>query len=126
MENKVQNDGFRYVYSAKEQEELKRIRSKYVPQEESKLDQLRRMDAAVTRKGNILSLVMGIIGVLIMGVGMCCCMVWGGVWFVPGIVIGILGIFLAAMAYPVYQRVTKKEREKIAPQILKLADELMK
>ena len=61
-----------------------------------------------------------------MGVGMSCAMVWQGVLFIPGIIIGLAGIGLVAAAYPVYNYVTKKEREKIAPEIIRLTDELLK
>ena len=61
-----------------------------------------------------------------MGVGMCCVLVWMGPWFIPGIIIGIIGIAIIALAYPLYNYVTKKEREKIAPEIIRLTDELMK
>ena len=47
-------------------------------------------------------------------------------WFIPCIIIGLVGIVIFAMAYPVYQKVLKKEREKIAPEIIRLTDELMK
>ena len=57
---------------------------------------------------------------------MCCAMVWQGIWFIPGIVIGLAGIVVVAMAYPIYQKILKKEREKIAPEIIRLTDELMK
>jgi hypothetical protein len=33
---------------------------------------------------------------------------------------------LVALAYPLYNRVLKKQREKIAPEILRLSDELLK
>ncbi len=118
---------FEYRYSAKEQEEIKRIRKKYMPEEEAdKMAQLKRLDASVTRKGEVVSLVVGIVSCLVMGVGMCCCMVWGGVWFIPGIIIGLIGIVGVAAAYPLYARITKKERQRIAPEILRLTDELMK
>lgn len=126
MENKNENDTFEYTYSAKEQEELKRIRAKYLPQEEDKMTQLRRLDASVTPKASTAALIVGILGALTMGIGMCCAMVWMGVWFVPGIVIGLAGIALIAAAYPVYQHVLRRERKRIAPQIIRLTDELMK
>lgn len=66
------------------------------------------------------------IGALVMGTGMCCTMVWAESWFIPGIFIGLLGIAIVGAAYPVYRRVTKKERERIAPEILQLTDELLK
>ena len=67
---------------------------------------------------------MGIVGALVMGVGMCCDMVWEGIWFIPGVFIGLIGMAVLALAYPVYQKVLKKEREKIAPEIIRLSDEL--
>ncbi len=125
--NTTQNiETFQYTYSAKQQEEIKNIRKKYMASEEDKMEQLRRLDSSVTRKGTVVSLVVGILGALIMGVGMCCTMVWMGVWFVPGIIIGIIGIALVCCAYPLYSRITKMERERIAPEIIRLTDELMK
>ena len=117
---------FAYRYSAKEQEELRRIRKKYMPEEEDKMAQLKRLDASVTKKGETVSLIVGIIGTLVMGIGMCCCMVWGGRWFVPGIIIGLIGIAGVTAAYPLYSRITEKERKRIAPAILRLTEELMK
>ena len=117
---------FNYTYSAKQQEEVKRIREKYVVQEEDKMEQLRRLDQSVTQKSTMYSIVVGVIGSLVMGIGMCCCLVWQGVWFIPGILIGIIGIALVSCAYPIYNHITQKEREKIAPEIIRLTDELMK
>ena len=54
------------------------------------------------------------------------CMVAGGIWFVPGILIGIIGMAVLGAAYPIYNHVLKKEREKAAPEIMRLTDELMK
>ena len=122
MENK---ETFSYTYSAKEQEEIKKIREKYVPKEADKMEQLRRLDESVTKKGTVISLVVGIIGALILGTGMSMCMVWTDL-FVLGIIVGIVGIVMVSAAYPLYSYVTKKEREKIAPEIIRLTDELMK
>ena len=122
MKNK---ETFSYTYSAKEQEEIKKIREKYVPKEADKMEQLRRLDAGVTQKGTVVSLVVGIIGALILGTGMSMCMVWTEL-FVLGIIAGVIGIVVVSAAYPLYSYVTKKEREKIAPEIIRLTDELMK
>ena len=121
-----ENKGFNYTYSAKEQEEVKNIRKKYMPQEEDKMQLLRRLDASVYQKASMISLVIGIIGALVMGIGMSCCMVWAGILFIPGIIVGIIGIALICLAYPLYNKTLKKEREKIAPEIIRLTDELMK
>lgn len=119
---------FNYTYSASQQEEIKSIREKYIPkmQKEDKMDQLRRLDASATKPGTIISLIVGIIGTLIMGVGMCCTMVWADTLFIPGIIIGVIGIIGVACAYPVYNYITKKQRDKLAPEIMRLSDELMK
>ncbi|MBQ8783761.1 MAG: hypothetical protein IJZ57_08340 [Clostridia bacterium] len=124
MENK--KEAFNYTYSAKEQEEIKNIRKKYSAPEEDKMEQLRKLDNSVTQKATAVSLIVGIIGTLILGVGMCCTMVWASKWFVPGIVVGVAGIAILCFAYPVYTRTLKKEREKIAPEIIRLTDELIK
>lgn len=116
---------FEFTYSAKEQAEVNRIRKKYVPSED-KMEQLRKLDAGVTEKANMVAIMVGVIGALVMGIGMCCALVWQGLWFIPGIIIGVIGIIILAVAYPIYQRVIKKEREKIAPEIIRLTDELMK
>lgn len=124
MENKPTS--FQYTYSAPRQEEIKRIREKYVPREEDKMETLRRLDQSATQKGTTASLVVGILGTLVMGGGMSCIMVGGQGLFVPGLLLGVLGIAGVAAAWPLYQHITKKEREKIAPEILRLTDELLK
>lgn len=125
MENK-QTEAFRYTYSAREQEEIRRIRSKYVPKSENTLEALQRLDASATGKATAAALILGVTGTLVMGTGMSCCMVWGGTWFVPGVFIGVAGMLLAALAYPAYVRILKKERERIAPEIIRLSDALLK
>lgn len=115
---------FQYTYSAKQQEEIEKIRKKYLPPQEDKMEQLRRLDKSATRKGTALSITAGVAGCLLMGVGMCCSMVWMGSLFVPGIILGLLGIALAAAAHPIYVSITKKERRRLAPQILQLTQEL--
>lgn len=122
MENKDQT--FHYTYSARQQEEIQSIRKKYLPKEEDKMEQLRRLDQGTTKKGMILSVTLGVIGCLLLGVGMCCTMVWTEQFFIPGIIIGLIGIAAVIAAYPLYTWVTRKEREKVAPQILQLTEEL--
>ena len=135
MENR-KIETFQYTYSAKEQEEIKAIREKYVTPEEQedKMEQLRRLDAGVTQKATAVSLVIGIVGALILGFGMSLTMTNLGEILGPyqkmamlvGIVIGIVGMVLVCLAYPMYNYIVKVEREKIAPEIIRLTDELMK
>ena len=135
MENHEPNhETFQYTYSAKEQKEIKDIRKKYVQPEENKMDLLRKLDAGVTKKATTAALILGIIGALLLGIGMSLAMTDLGemlgktqtMGMIVGIIIGVIGIVLVSCAYPVYNHVTKKEREKIAPEILRLTDELMK
>ncbi|MBE5779607.1 MAG: DUF2207 domain-containing protein [Clostridiales bacterium] len=121
-----QNNTFQYTYSAKEQAEIKRIRSKYVPKEENKLEQLQRLDASATQKASLYAIVVGVVGALILGLGMSCCMVFSSGWFIPGIVIGLIGMVVVAIAYPLYNSALKKERKRIAADVLRLTDELLR
>ena len=123
MENK---NTFQYTYSAREQAEIKRIRSKYMPKEEDKMAQLKRLDASVTSKATMHALIVGVTGALVMGTGMSCCMVWTDKLLIPGIIIGLIGMGLVSLAYPLYHHTLKKERKRVAPEILRLTDELMK
>jgi len=121
-----QNNSFQYTYSSKEQAEIKRIRSKYLPREENKLEQLQRLDASVTQKAAMHAIVVGVVGALILGLGMSCCMVFSSDWFIPGIVIGLIGMVVVAVAYPLYNAVLMKERKRIAADVLRLTDELLR
>ena len=124
MENK--NETFTYTYSAKQQEEIRNIRSKYLPKEEDKMEQLRRLDQSASKKGAVVSVALGVIGCLLLGVGMCCTMVWADALFLPGILIGLAGICGMLAAYPLYAHITRKRREKLAPEIIELTHALLK
>lgn len=115
---------FTYTYSALRQQEVRRIREKYLPKEEDKLELLLRLDRRAEQKGVMIALLAGIPSALVLGLGMTCAMVWG--MYVLGCIVGIAGMVGIAMAYPLYNRVLKAEREKNAPEILRLTDELMK
>ena len=125
-ENSKQEDSFSYTYSAKQQQEILEIRKKYLPAEEDKMAKIRKLDASVTRKGTLVSVSMGIVGCLLLGAGMSCSMVFAGAWFLPGIVLGLIGIVTMAVAYPVFTHIMRKERARIAQKILELTDELLK
>lgn len=131
MENN--KDTFNYTYSAKQQDEIKAIRKKYaVSDPEDKMERLRKLDGSVVQKATTAALILGIIGALIMGSGMSLVMTDIGSalgienpLFI-GIPVGIVGLIFVSFAYPVYNQIVKKEREKIAPEIIRLTDELMK
>ena len=134
--NNQEKRGFTYTYSAKEQAELKRIREKYTAPTESedKMARLRRLDASVTNTAQALAIAFGVIGALLLGFGMSLIMTElaeylglnGDVATVIGIIVGILGGVLASFAYPIYNVIIQKKRKKLAPEIIRLTDELMK
>lgn len=123
---------FKYTYSAKEQDELKKIREKYIAKEEDdKMQRLRRLDGSVTKKASIYSIIVGTVGALILGFGMSLIMselgnAFGAAATPVGIIVGILGAAEAAAAYPLYNVILKSERKKIASEVIRLTDELIK
>lgn len=128
MENK---EGFSFTYSAARQQEVENIRKKYLPREEDKMEQLRKLHNSASQKAQAWAIAIGVIGTLIMGTGMSLAMTelgaaLGSLSMVIGILVGIVGMILVALAYPVYNRVLAKERQRIAPEILRLTDDLMK
>lgn len=125
------NETFKMTYSAQQQAELEAIRQKYIHKEPDKMEQLRALDASVTRKANTVALTVGIGGTLIMGLGMSLVMsefgqFLGSLAMPAGMALGLGGMALLICAYPVYRRTLRRQREKLAPQILQLTDELMK
>lgn len=129
MENK--DTSFSYTYSADQQKEIEQIRKKYLPKEEDKMEQLRKLHNSASQKAQAASIAIGVIGALILGTGMSLCMTdlgasLGHLALVLGILVGLAGMVLVALAYPVYNRILTRERQRIAPEILRLTDELMK
>ena len=127
----MENHSFEYTYSAQRQQEVEAIRKAYHPKEEDKMEQLRRLHSIPTQKAQAASLSVGIIGALILGTGMSLCMTelgaaLGRLAIIIGVAVGLVGIVLVAVAYPLYNRVLKTQREKIAFEILRLSDELLK
>ena len=136
MDNQNNQNGFSYTYSAKEQAELKRIRDKYTPptEAEDKMARLRRLDASVTNTAQAVALLFGVIGTLMLGFGMSLIMteladalgISGDAAMMIGITVGVAGGILASLAYPIYNAIVKAKRKKLASEIIRLTDELMK
>ena len=134
--NNQEKSGFTYTYSAKEQMELKRIREKYTAPTESedKMARLRRLDASVTNTAQAVAIAFGVIGALILGFGMSLIMteiseslgISGNASMVIGITVGVVGGIIASFAYPIYNAIVKAKRKRLAPEIIRLTDELMK
>ena len=128
MDNIIRQDNtFSYKYSAVENKEIQEIRKRYLPQSESKLEELKRLDMQVQNAGMVESLCIGIISSLVFGLGMCLAMqiIGTGIgMMVLGIVIGIIGMAGILVAYPVCRRKQRKAKENLSPRILELTEEL--
>lgn len=118
------SENFQYTYSAEKQSEIDAIRRKYLPQEEqeNKMEQLRKLDASLTTTALIVAMAVGIGSALVFGVGMCCFLVWK-LWVLGAVVcvIGVIGMLIAPW---LYRKLVEKRRQKIAPEILRLTEEL--
>ena len=127
----MENHSFEYTYSAERQQEIEAIRKKYLPKEEDKMEQLRRLHSIPTQKAQAASIAIGVLGTLILGTGMSLCMTdlgaaLGHLAMVTGILAGVLGLIMIALAYPLYNAVLRKERQRIAPEVLRLSEELLR
>ena len=118
------SENFSYSYSAERQSEIDAIRKKYLPREEqeNKMEQLRKLDAGVTTPGFIASMALGILSMLVFGVGMCCFLVWSK--FVLGALLCVFGVVGMLVAPWLYRRLVEKRKAEIAPEILRLTEEL--
>jgi len=118
------SESFTYHYSSETQSEIDAIRRKYLPpaERENKLEQLRKLDASLTTGALIASMAVGVVSVLVFGAGMCCFLVWR-LWTLGALlcVVGVIGM-LAAPAF--YRQLVEKRRQQIAPEILRLTEEL--
>jgi len=135
--NGGENAGFSYTYSAKEQAEIKKIREKYIVEQtdgDDKMARLRKLDSAVTGKAQAVAISCGIIGALVMGFGMSLIMTELFAMLgmekltsiITGLLCGVAGCVLVSFAYPIYKLVLNRERARIAPEIIRLSDELIK
>ena len=118
---------FSYNYSPRENKEIQEIRKRYLPQSESKLDELKRLDRCVQESGMAESLCAGVGGVLIFGLGLCLAMqvIGNGLFFVIlGLLLAIVGTIGMVAAYPIHRKIADRTKEEYAPRILQLVNEL--
>ncbi|MBQ3546696.1 MAG: dihydropteridine reductase [Lachnospiraceae bacterium] len=111
---------------------VEKIRTQYMEKENTELDVLRALDAKVNRPANIFAYVFGSIGAIIMGSGMSLVMtdigetIGIGDSMVPGIIIGVIGMVMAIINYPIYKNILSSRKKKYADEIIKLSDKIMK
>ncbi len=131
-DNKVSdNNSFKMTYSAAERTEIEQIRSKYEDKKEDGIARLRAIDAQSESKAKMVSIVLGVVGTLIFGTGLSLCLsefgsFLGSLSMPVGILVGLIGLVMMALATPMFNYTLKKEREKRKDEVLALADELMK
>ena len=112
---------------------VQKIRTQYTEKEHTNLDELKKLDSKVKRPANLFAYLFGSIGALIMGSGMSLILTQlyesmdmsRTASMAVGILLGIAGIVLVCAAYPLYNRTLRRQREKVAPEILRLTEELM-
>lgn len=110
---------------------VQKIRTQYTEKEHTNLDALRELDAKVKRPANVFAYIFGTISAIIMGCGMSLVMTDIGSTIgmtdtmVPGIIIGIVGMLMAIINYPIYKGILGSRRKKYADQIMKLSDKIM-
>ncbi len=109
-----------------------KIRTQYMEKQHSELDELRELDAKVKRPANVFAYVFGSISAVIMGMGMSLVMTpiaeQIGLTFdplIPGIVIGVVGMILAAVNYPIYKGILNARKKKFGARILELSNKIM-
>ena len=112
---------FSYTYSAPENQEVLHIRKKYLPHEETKLEELKRLDSLVQNSGVTESLCAGIGGCLIFGLGLCLAMEVIGQMIWLGVILGLIGTAGLLAAFPVYRKFFNKAKAQHTPRILELA-----
>ena len=110
---------------------VQKIRTQYTEKEHTQLDELKELDAKVKRPANVFAYVFGSISAIIMGAGMSLVMTDIGATLgmestmVPGIVIGIVGMIMALLNYPMYKGILGSRKKKYGAEILKLSDKIM-
>lgn len=122
---------FQYTYSASKNQEVQRIREKYLPRQRTQLEELQALDKKVRRPAQIFAYIYGSVSAVIMGIGMSLVMTDIGdliglpFSMVPGVIIGLVGIYMAISTWPIYRKMLHSRKKKYAPEILKLSDLIM-
>ena len=111
---------------------VQKIRTQYTEKEHTGLDDLRELDRKAKRPANVFAYIFGSISAIIMGSGMSLVMTdiaeTVGIQnpMLYGIIIGIVGMFMAIINYPIYKSILGARRKKYAEKIITLSDKIMK
>ncbi len=108
-----------------------KIRTQYMEKKATELDELRELDAKVKRPANAFAYIFGSISAIIMGCGMSLVMTEIGSAIgiseplIPGIIIGVIGMIMAIINYPIYKGILSGRKKKYAARIIAISDKLM-
>ena len=120
----MNENAFSYTYRATRSQEVLNIRKKYLPKEETKLEELKRLDQLVRNSGVTESLCAGIGGCLIFGLGLCLAMEVIGQMIWLGVILGLVGAVGMLIAFPVYRKYFNKAKAQHTPRIMELVAQL--
>ena len=110
---------------------VQKIRTQYTEKEHTQLDALKALDKKVKKPANVFATIFGSINAVIMGCGMSLVMTDIGTVvgiaepMMPGIIIGVVGLIMAILTYPIYKKILNSRKKKYANEIIKLSDSIM-
>ena len=111
---------------------VQKIRTQYTEKRYTKLDELKALDKKVKRPAEVFAYIFGTASALIMGSGMSLVMtdisetVGISNPMFTGIVIGVIGMLMAIINYPLYKGILSSRRRKYAGEIVALSDKITK
>lgn len=110
---------------------VQKIRTQYTEKENTRLDELQKLDKKVKKPANVFAYTFGTVSAIVMGAGMSLVMTDIGATLglentmVPGIIIGIIGMLAAIINYPIHKKILGSRRKKYAERIIKLSEEII-
>ncbi len=109
---------------------VSKIRSQYTEKTATELDALCKLDSKVKRPANIAAYAIGTLGAIVMGCGMSLVMTDIGETLsvanpmAIGTAIGLIGMAIAIVNYPIYKGILASRKKKYAADIIALSDRL--
>ncbi|MDE6407927.1 MAG: hypothetical protein K2K48_03740 [Anaeroplasmataceae bacterium] len=105
---------------------VEKVVNQYKPKEPTKLDELKALDKKVNQPALIFACIFGVLGSLVLGTGMCIAMkvILENLFYI-GIVVGIVGIIMVCIDYPIYKKILKARRSKYSERVVELSNELL-
>ena len=110
---------------------VQKIRTQYTEKAHTELDALKALGSKVKRPAHVFAYVFGSLAAIVMGAGMSLVMTDIGATLgianpmVPGIVIGLVGMGMAILNYPIFKGILSSRRKQYAKEIIALSDKLL-